>query len=63
MLVPLAISGKVAIGAIVVPSTLAIWLLLRAERRDEAREQAEQARLAAQAKQAAGSVDGHPPTF
>jgi len=64
MIVPLAVSGKVAIGAVVVPSILAIWALLRAERRDDEREHAEQARqAAARAEQAGGSADGNPPAF
>lgn len=62
MLVPLAVSGKIAIVAIVVPSALGIWLLLRAERRDEERDAAKHA-PPVQPEQGPGSADGHPPAF
>ncbi|MBA3808128.1 MAG: hypothetical protein H0X28_07020 [Solirubrobacterales bacterium] len=43
MLVPLAVGGTTVIGALVGASFLLIWLLMKAENRDEAEEQAQRA--------------------
>jgi hypothetical protein len=39
MLLPLAVGGTTAIGAIVGGAILLLWLLMRAENRDEAEEE------------------------
>lgn len=41
MLVPLAVGGTTVIGAIVGGAILLMWLLMRAENRDEATEEAQ----------------------
>lgn len=49
MLVPLAVGGTTVIGAIVGGGILLMWLLMRAESRDEAEQQAQR-----EASEAAG---------
>jgi hypothetical protein len=43
-MLPLAVSGPVVIGVAVVAAVLLAWVLLRAEMRDDAREESENER-------------------